>query len=91
MSASYRFKLRGRVQGVFFRQSTANEATRLGLAGWVRNCADGSVEGLATGGADALEHLREWLQRGPPAARVDTLEWMADDTPSSASGFEVLR
>lgn len=91
MPASYRFRVRGRVQGVYFRQSTANEATRLGVTGWVRNCSDGSVEGLAAGAADALERLRAWLQHGPPAARVDTLEWMADDEMPSTSGFEVLR
>lgn len=91
MPASYRFRVRGRVQGVYFRQSTANEAIRLELHGWVRNCDDGSVEGLAAGDDVALVKLRDWLQHGPPAARVDTVEWMADDAPPTASGFSVLR
>jgi len=81
MSASYRFRVRGRVQGVYFRQSTCERALALGLRGWVMNCADGSVEGLAGGDEAALAALREWLQHGPPAARVDALDWRASDEP----------
>lgn len=77
--SSYRFRVSGRVQGVYFRQSTRQQAERLGLSGWVRNCADGSVEGLACGTPAALAQLREWLQRGPTAARVDTLDWQVDE------------
>lgn len=91
MPASYRFTVRGRVQGVYFRQSTADEATRLGVEGWVRNCADGSVEGVAAGPAEALERLREWLCHGPPAARVDDLAWSAAESPPLGPGFRVLR
>jgi acylphosphatase len=79
MTTSYRFAVHGRVQGVFFRQSTADTARALGLNGWVRNCADGSVEGLASGEAMALAQLREWLRQGPPAARVDQLDWQVSD------------
>lgn len=61
----------GRVQGVFFRESTRREALRLGLTGYARNLADGRVEVLACGGEDALEELERWLAEGPPAARVD--------------------
>ncbi|HEY1078158.1 MAG TPA: acylphosphatase [Fontimonas sp.] len=90
MSSSYRFSVHGRVQGVFFRQSTATAARELGLDGWVRNCADGSVEGLARGDGQALERLRAWLQHGPPAARVDRLDWQScDEVP--APGFDVRR
>ncbi len=90
MATSYRFSVRGRVQGVFFRQSTADTANRLGLNGWVRNCADGSVEGLAGGDAAALEKLRAWLQHGPPAARVDQLNWQPSDEMTE-QGFGVRR
>lgn len=90
MSASYRFRVSGRVQGVFFRQSTADTARRLGLDGWVRNCADGSVEGHAQGAADALEALRRWLHEGPPAARVERVEW-AESSETPGRGFAIHR
>lgn len=90
MPASYRFKVRGRVQGVFFRQSTADTARSLGLHGWVMNCADGSVEGCAAGADAALERLRQWLEHGPPAARVDALEWEGCAEPTG-TGFAVRR
>jgi acylphosphatase len=87
---SYRFVVTGRVQGVFFRQSTRREAQRLGLGGWVRNRADGAVEGLASGAPAALAELRAWLAQGPPAARVDSVSWTADDEPA-AGEFAVRR
>lgn len=67
----------GRVQGVFYRQSTVDEARRLGLSGWVRNLPDGRVEVLAEGERDGLEGLVRFCRRGPPAARVDdvAVEW----------------
>jgi acylphosphatase len=86
----YRFLVSGRVQGVYFRQSTAEQARQLGLHGWVRNLPDGRVEGLASGKPAKLETLKAWLRRGPPAARVDDLQWTACDE-SAAAGFEVRR
>lgn len=65
-----RFIVSGRVQGVFFRASARTEALRLGLNGYARNVADGSVEVLASGDAAALDELQRWLHIGPPAARV---------------------
>lgn len=92
MPASYRFRVHGRVQGVFFRQSAADAARRLGLDGWVMNCADGSVEGCAAGPAPALAQLRQWLQQGPPAARVERVDWQQnDETETVAPGFRVRR
>ncbi len=89
---SYRFVVSGRVQGVYFRQSTLAQAQALGLRGWVRNLADGRVEGLAGGDdPDALVALRQWLQRGPQAARVDTLEWQPDDSGYDGDGFDIRR
>jgi len=68
-----RFLITGRVQGVFFRASTAREAERLGLKGWARNLPDGRVEVLALGSAAHVAKLAAWLAVGPPRARVDAV------------------
>jgi acylphosphatase len=62
--------VRGRVQGVGYRASTAHEARRLGLAGWVRNLPDGAVEVEAKGVGPAVDALVAWLAEGPRGARV---------------------
>jgi acylphosphatase len=67
-------RIRGVVQGVAFRYHTRDEASRLGLTGWVRNLADGSVQVLAEGPRPALEELCAWCSHGPPAAEVDHVE-----------------
>lgn len=72
--AARRLVIRGLVQGVGFRHATRREAQRLGLRGWVRNCADGSVEAVALGADDQLDALERWARRGPPAARVDSID-----------------
>jgi acylphosphatase len=69
-----RFIVRGRVQGVGFRWFVEREAHSLGLAGWVRNNADGGVEVFAQGTRDQLSALRLGLRQGPRAARVDAVE-----------------
>ena len=69
-----RFVVRGRVQGVGFRWFVEREAHMLGVSGWVRNNADGSVEVLAMGTREQLSGLRSRLQQGPRAARVDAVE-----------------
>jgi acylphosphatase len=69
-----RFLVRGRVQGVGFRWFVEREAHILGVAGWVRNNADGSVEVLAMGSNEQLSGLRSRLRSGPRAARVDDVE-----------------
>ncbi|HYL12155.1 MAG TPA: acylphosphatase [Terriglobales bacterium] len=69
-----RFVVRGRVQGVGFRWFVEREAHILGVAGWVRNNADGSVEVLAMGTREQLMGLRSRLREGPRAARVDDVE-----------------
>jgi acylphosphatase len=69
-----RFVVRGRVQGVGFRWFVEREAHILGIAGWVRNNADGSVEVQAQGTRDQLLGLRSRLREGPRAARVDEVE-----------------
>ncbi len=74
-------RIRGKVQGVFFRESTRVEANRLGLTGWVRNHEDGSVEAVAEGEPAALEDFIRWCHRGPQAARVTDVE-RSDGQPS---------
>jgi len=74
MVQATRFIVSGRVQGVFFRASTREQAQRLGLGGHARNLPDGSVEVVAAGAEDAIETLARWLQHGPPRARVDRVE-----------------
>src|SRR5215470_18343498 len=69
-----RFLVRGRVQGVGFRWFVEREAHLLGVAGWVRNNADGAVEVLAQGTREQLSALRDRLQQGPRAARVDNVD-----------------
>ena len=83
-----RLEVRGIVQGVGFRQSLAKRANALGLAGWVRNRRDGSVEALLCGDPVKLELLKEWARRGPPLARVTevkatTPEWQDSDPEPS--------
>jgi acylphosphatase len=71
----------GRVQGVYYRGATAEQAERLQLDGWVKNLADGRVELVAAGEPGAVAALASWLWQGPPAARVDAVhieEWTGD-------------
>ncbi|MFQ5696908.1 MAG: acylphosphatase [Myxococcota bacterium] len=82
-------RVRGRVQGVFFRASTRARAQALGVSGWVRNRPDGDVEVLAQGEEARVRELIEWLQRGPELARVQSVEveWRAPE--ETLAGFEL--
>jgi acylphosphatase len=82
-----RLRIVGRVQGVGYRDAMCREASRLGLAGWVRNRRDGTVEAQVEGGADSVARIVEWARRGPPAARVDGVEIDVAE-PSGIPGFE---
>lgn len=67
-------RVSGRVQGVGYRAALLDEAARLGVTGWVRNRADGSVEALVQGSGESLKRLIDWARRGPPGARVTRLD-----------------
>ena len=69
-----RLVIRGRVQGVWFRESMRLETEALGVAGWVRNRQDGTVEAVVQGEASAVEAMVRWARRGPEAARVDAVD-----------------
>jgi acylphosphatase len=81
-------RVTGRVQGVWFRASTRQQAQPLGIRGYARNLPDGSVEVLACGEEAALRSLKAWLRRGPPMARVDDLTCQTVHPPADLSGFE---
>ena len=84
--------VRGRVQGVGFRWFVREHARELRLKGWVRNRADGSVEILADGDANALQQLRSALQQGPSGARVsEVVDEMNDPSVAAMDPFGVLR
>jgi len=70
MSECRKYRVEGRVQGVWFRESTRQQALRLGVSGYAVNRSDGSVEVLACGDSAAIDALAGWLHDGPPMARV---------------------
>jgi acylphosphatase len=78
----------GRVQGVWFRESCREQAVALGVAGWVCNRADGTVEGVFEGPPAAVERLVTWCRTGPSHARVDAVA-TADENPVGDAGFRV--
>ena len=81
-----RFRATGRVQGVGYRDWVVRQGKALGLDGWVRNRADGSVEVLARGAAATLDHFADLLRQGPPHARVDGVA-ASPDGESPRPGF----
>lgn len=91
MVAGQRMELRifGRVQGVSFRWYAQKAALGLGLTGWVRNRADGSVQLVAEGSPSALDELRNWADRGPDHAHVDRVEENRSESAGSFTGFEI--
>jgi len=84
-----RFIVRGRVQGVGFRWFVEREAHILGIAGWVRNNSDSSVEVLAVGTREQLAGLRSRLREGPRAARVDDVEESETETMPGLTTFRI--
>jgi len=79
------FLIEGKVQGVWFRESTRRQAQPLGITGYAKNMPDGSVQVLACGEPGALDRLAEWLKEGPPLALVERLGWIvySNECPDS--------
>ncbi len=82
-------KIRGRVQGVWFRASTREEAIRLGITGWVKNDFDGSVSAVAEGDEEILQAFVEWCGEGPPRARVDNIDVKWSEYTGEFENFEI--
>jgi acylphosphatase len=80
--------VRGRVQGVFFRDTARQRAEAAGVAGWIRNAADGSVEAVFEGERDAVEEMVNFCRHGPRGAEVNSVE-VHDEEPEGLTGFEV--
>ena len=83
-----RLVVHGKVQGVFFRDSTREAARNEGVAGWATNCPDGSVEVVLEGTPDAVDSVSGYVRRGPSSARVERVE-THDERPEGLSGFEI--
>jgi acylphosphatase len=82
--------IEGRVQGVFFRDTTRREAVGLGLMGWVKNRFDGSVEVVAEGPSDAVQKLVQWCHHGPPAARVTAVHRIDEEVNGEFDAFRIV-
>ena len=87
---SVRLVIEGRVQGVWFRDSTRREALRLGVTGWVRNRRDGTVEVLAEGPEDRVRELVRWCHHGPPAARVTRVQETEEIYQGEFDTFDIV-
>jgi acylphosphatase len=87
-SVRRRVRAHGRVQGVFFRDSVRREAARRGVAGWARNCSDGSAEAVFEGSPSAVEAMVEFVRRGPGHASVSELA-VSEEPPEGLAGFDV--
>lgn len=90
-SSRIRLVIRGTVQGVWFRESTRQEAERLGVVGWVRNLPDGTVESVAEAAPEVLQEFIRWCHKGPSAARVLGVEERAEPATGEFVDFRVLR
>lgn len=83
--------IHGRVQGVNFRNFTLKNAERAGILGWVKNRKDGTVEALLQGTPGKVEEMKELLEEGPAAARVDRVEEIESEESTIYYSFQILR
>ncbi len=81
--------IKGNVQGVFFRTNTRKKAISLGLAGWVRNNPDGSVEIVAEGEESKLRELKSWCSDGPPSAEISKVDSKAKEPTGEFTTFSI--
>lgn len=81
--------IHGRVQGVFYRAHTKNTADRLGVAGYVKNCTDGSVQAVFEGDQDAVTRMIAWCQKGPEMSRVDHVQTQEIKPLTHFNRFEI--
>jgi acylphosphatase len=89
MTGRAQVRVKGRVQGVFFRQSTMEMARQLGLSGWVRNLREGSVEALFEGEHRRVEQAVAWCRQGPPRASVTEVTVLWLDGPAECTDFAI--
>ena len=82
--------VKGRVQGVWFRESTRRKADSLGIKGWVRNLSDGTVEVLAEGSKDRMADFVSWCGQGPPSANVKQIIKEEEEWQNEFSSFEII-
>lgn len=83
-----RLRVHGRVQGVFFRDLTRERAQREGVAGWAKNCADGTVEVVLEGGPSAVARVAAFCERGPRGAHVERVD-SSNERSEGLHGFEI--
>ncbi len=84
-----RIRISGRVQGVFFRAYTQEEALKLGLAGWVRNLPDGSVEAMVEGDAARVERMIAWCNSGSPQSAVSHVQVQEEQPSGEFTDFTI--
>ena len=87
--ARLRVVIEGRVQGVFFRAATREEACSLGLSGWVKNCLDGRVEAVFEGEREKVEQILKWCRKGPLGATVRNVEVNWEDATGEIDSFSI--
>jgi acylphosphatase len=88
MTVAKFLKIRGLVQGVYFRESLKQEALRLNVSGWVRNRKDGSVEAFVQGEKSDLELVIQWCRRGPERAKVESIDIVDTEADSLINDFQ---